>query len=110
MLLEEYGHQVKVAPDGPSALVLALEFRPQIALLDIGLPGMDGYQLAALLRATPTLAPCRLIALSGHCDALSRARSKAAGFDQHLAKPLTVEELLFAIAAGERDHASAAEH
>ena len=109
MLLADQGYQVKLAHDGTSALALALDFRPQIALLDIGLPVLDGYQLAVLLRAMPTLAECRLIALSGYCDDMARARSKAAGFDLHLAKPLTVDELLRAIAPPEQGHTASAQ-
>jgi CheY-like chemotaxis protein len=101
MVLGEHGHEVKVAHDGETALSLALEFRPQIALLDIGLPVMDGLQLAAAMRATPELAACRLIAISGYCTEHDRARSRSAGFEQHLAKPLGIEALLLAISSFE---------
>jgi CheY-like chemotaxis protein len=97
MVLEDHGHEVRVAHDGQAALALAFEFRPQVALLDIGLPGMDGHQLAVLMRATPQLGACRLIAVSGHCGDEHRARSRSAGFDLHLAKPLGIEALLLAI-------------
>jgi CheY-like chemotaxis protein len=97
LVLAEEGYDVKVAHDGRAALALADEFIPQIALLDIGLPRMDGYQLAALMRAQPRLDACRLIAISGHCGEQDRARSEAAGFDLHLAKPLSLERLLLAI-------------
>jgi two-component system, chemotaxis family, CheB/CheR fusion protein len=97
MVLTEHGHRVEVAHDGESALELARAFRPQIALLDLGLPGMDGYQLAALLLATPTLTHCRLIAVSGHCTPQDRERSKATGFSAHLAKPVSIDTLLLAI-------------
>jgi two-component system, sensor histidine kinase len=104
-VLEDLGHEVKIALDGESALVLASEFRPQVALLDIGLPVMSGHQLAALMRATPRLAACRLIAVSGHCNEHDRAQSKAAGFERHLAKPLSIEALLSAIDSGGPEHA-----
>ena len=99
IVLCEHGHEVKIAHDGQTALSLALEFRPQIALLDIGLPVMDGMKLAALMRATPELAACRLIAVSGYCSEHDRARSKAAGFEKHLAKPLGIDALLLAISS-----------
>jgi CheY-like chemotaxis protein len=99
MVLTEHGHRVEVAHDGESALVLACAFRPQIALLDLGLPGMDGYQLAAQLLAMPTLAQCRLIAVSGHCAPHDRERCKSAGFAAHLAKPVSIDTLLLAIDA-----------
>jgi CheY-like chemotaxis protein len=98
MLLANHGHEVAIAHDGESALALALQFWPQVAVLDIGLPGMDGYQVAALLRSTPQTAQCRLIALSGHCGERDRAKSELAGFEQHLAKPLSIEALLLALA------------
>jgi CheY-like chemotaxis protein len=108
MLLADHGHDVKVAHDAESALALAQEFRPQIALLDLGLPGIDGYQLAAQLRARLGLAYCRLIAVSGHCAAQDRERSQAAGFELHLAKPFGIETLLQAIDAGGRELATGA--
>jgi two-component system, sensor histidine kinase len=97
MVLTEEGYDVKVAHDGRAALALALEFEPHIALLDIGLPMMDGYQLAEFLRAQAPLRGCRLIAVSGHCGEQDRTRSRAAGFDLHLAKPLSIDALLLAI-------------
>jgi CheY-like chemotaxis protein len=108
MVLADQGHEVKIAHDGESALAIAAEFRPQVAVLDITLPVMDGHQLAALIRATPQLAGCRLIALSGHCTEQHRARSKAAGFEQHLAKPLSIEALLSAIASSDPEPALSA--
>lgn len=99
MVLANHGHDVKVAYDGQSALALALEFRPQMALLDLSLPDMDGYQLASLMRAAPSLSDCLLVAISGYCSEQDRARSRALGFENHLAKPLSVDGLLEAIAA-----------
>jgi CheY-like chemotaxis protein len=90
IVLGEHGHEVKVAHDGEIALALALEFRPQVALLDIGLPVRDGLKLGALMLATPELADCRLIAVSGYCSARDRMLSRAAGFETHLAKPLGI--------------------
>ncbi|HEY5926535.1 MAG TPA: ATP-binding protein [Kofleriaceae bacterium] len=92
-LLREYGYDVAVAHDAPSALLLADEFRPEIALLDIGLPVMDGYELARHLRARlPT--PPRLVAVTGYGDHADSARSREAGFDVHLGKPVDFEKLV----------------
>jgi CheY-like chemotaxis protein len=101
MVLGEYGHEVRVAHDGETALSLAIEFRPQVALLDIGLPVMDGLKLAELMRARPELADCRLIAVSGYCTEQDRARSRSAGFENHLAKPVGIDALLQAISPDE---------
>lgn len=98
MLLEQQGHEVRIAYDGESALALALDFEPQIGLFDLGLPIMNGYELAASIRAVPRLSACRLIAISGYDSASDRARSRSAGFEQHLAKPLSLDALLLVIA------------
>ncbi len=79
---------VQVAHDGPSALREALAFQPHIGLLDIGLPGMDGYQLAAALRAVHDL---RLVAVTGYGEPRDHQRSRDAGFEQHLVKPVDIE-------------------
>jgi signal transduction histidine kinase len=88
MLLELSGHAVRTAEDGPSALRVADEFRPDVILLDIGLPGMDGYQVAQQIRANPALHQVRLIALTGWGQDSDRERSQHAGFDLHLVKPV----------------------
>ena len=72
----------------PTALETAAEFRPDVALLDIGLPVMDGHELAVKIRQLPGLADVRLVALTGYGQARDRARSRAAGFDLHLVKPV----------------------
>lgn len=84
--------------DGPSALAQVEAFRPHAALIDIGLPDMDGYELARRLRALPTLAATRLIAVTGHGLDADRARSREAGFDHHLVKPVEIPALLAALA------------
>ena len=94
-LVAERGHVVRTAHDGPDALRVAAELRPQIALLDIGLPVMDGYELAGRLREL--LGPVRLIAVTGYGQASDRERARAAGFDVHLAKPVAVEKLYKAL-------------
>ena len=94
LVLEARGYQTRVAPDGPSALRVAVEFRPTTALLDIGLPVMDGFELARRLRAMPELAPLRLIAVTGYGQETDRQRSRDAGFDHHLVKPIDVKTVV----------------
>ena len=97
-LLGLEGYEVRGAGDGESALALIDEFVPDIALLDIGLPGMSGYELAARLRADPRTARARLIALTGWGRDEDRARAHAVGFDAHLTKPVDPPVLLRLIA------------
>jgi signal transduction histidine kinase len=87
------GYETRVAYDGPSALQLAAQFLPQVALLDIGLPVMDGYELAAHLRGIPELAGLRLIAVTGYGQESDHQRSRAAGFHHHLVKPVGIDAL-----------------
>ena len=93
-MLSHRGHATSVALDGPSALRVAQDFEPEIALLDIGLPGMDGYELAGRLREIPGLADLRLIAVTGYGQESDRQRTAAAGFATHLVKPIDLLELL----------------
>ena len=86
MLLVLAGHDVHAAADGPSGVELARQKRPDIAVIDPGLPGMDGYEVARRLRKEPR-PELRLIALSGYGQAADLERSAAAGFDHHLVKP-----------------------
>jgi signal transduction histidine kinase/CheY-like chemotaxis protein len=98
-LLELAGYEVRVAYDPGVALALLEEFVPQVAVLDIGLPGISGYELAARLRAHRNGGRCALIALTGYGTAADVARAHAAGFRQHLVKPAAPETLLDAVAA-----------
>jgi signal transduction histidine kinase len=101
--LTETGCVVRTAADGPSALVVAEEFQPEIALLDIGLPIMDGYELGRRLREFHLA--LRLVALTGYGQASDKARSSEAGFDGHLVKPVDLGELqrvLTALARSQR--------
>jgi PAS domain S-box-containing protein len=82
------GYPTRVAHDAPAGLRIAAEFRPTIAFLDIGLPVMDGYELAARLREMPGLAGIRLIALTGYGQESDRQKTSAAGFQHHLVKPV----------------------
>jgi two-component system CheB/CheR fusion protein len=93
VLLRLEGHEVATAASGPEALALAADFRPQVALLDIGLKGMDGYELAGRLRRESGGAPPLLVAVSGYGHEAALARSRAAGFDLHLVKPVPPEDL-----------------
>jgi PAS domain S-box-containing protein len=95
-VLRDQGHDVRVAHDGPQALERVVEFRPQIAILDIGLPVMDGYELAVALRAR--LGPeLRLLAVTGYGQERDRARSHEVGFARHFVKPVALSDLLEAI-------------
>ena len=87
------GHQVDEACDGPSALVAFRRSPPDIAIIDIGLPGMDGYELARLLRDEPLGRDATLVALTGYGFPEDYQRSREAGFDRHLVKPVSPEDL-----------------
>jgi PAS domain S-box-containing protein len=93
LLLRLAGQEVRVAYDGPSALAAAREFAPALVLLDIGMPGMDGYEVARRLRQLPGQERVLLAALTGWGQEEDRRRSLEAGFDRHLVKPLEPEEL-----------------
>lgn len=97
MLLEMEGHEVCVLDDSLQAVDRAVAFQPDTILLDLGMPGLDGYQLAGLLRAEPRLKHVRLVAVSGWGTAADRQRTRAAGFDAHLTKPATLEDLRGAV-------------
>jgi len=97
LLLEQIGHEVTVVTNGAEAVDVALRIRPDVVLLDIGLPGMDGFQLAAALRLRPETQRARLIAVSGYGQEKDRERSSLAGFDLHLVKPVDPARLAEAI-------------
>ncbi len=94
-VLQGLGHEVAVAHDGPSALAQLGRFQPEVAVLDVGLPVMDGYELARRVRAV--VADCRLIALTGYGQESDREHSAAAGFAVHLVKPVKLDLLLRAV-------------
>jgi CheY-like chemotaxis protein len=97
MLLELNREQVRVAYDGESALTIARDFRPQVVLLDVGMPRMDGYEIARRLKAAPETRETVLVAVTGWGQPEDRKRSREAGFDHHLVKPVepsTLERLL----------------
>jgi CheY-like chemotaxis protein len=103
-LLALEGHDVAVAADGPEALAILEQSAPEVALLDIGLPGMDGYQLARRVRAR--LPGITLVAVTGYGQREDRERAHACGFDVHLTKPFAYEELIRAMARIERQAAA----
>ncbi len=97
MLVRLWGHEVRLAHDGPGGVELAETYRPDLVLLDIGLPGLSGYEVARQIRDDPGLAGSVLVAMTGYGQEEDRRRSRAAGFDHHLVKPVepgALEELL----------------
>jgi signal transduction histidine kinase len=92
-LLTRDGHHIEVAYDAPSALEIAASFRPHIAVLDLGLPVVDGFELARLLRQQPASAATRVVALTGYGQAGDRRKTAEAGFVAHLVKPINLEKL-----------------
>lgn len=91
--LRELGHSVRTVYDGNSAIEEARRTRPEIVLLDIGMPGADGHEVARRLREEVALKSSLLVALSGYCQESDRQRSREAGFDHHLAKPVDLSRL-----------------
>jgi len=87
-LIASEGHAVQVAHDGPEAIRTAGNFHPHVVLLDIGLPGMSGYEVAGRLRGMPEISGAVLVALTGYAQAADRSRALAAGFERHLVKPV----------------------
>ena len=92
-VLELDGHEVSIVHDGVAALERVGTFAPDVVLLDIGLPGLDGYEVARRLRQRPEGADLRLVALTGYGQASDRQRSREAGFDAHLVKPVEIDAL-----------------
>ena len=99
-VLETFGHRVRSAPDGPSALALLEGFKPDVAILDLGLPGMDGYELATRIRDLPDHKELRLLALTGYSQPEDATHTEAAGFEVHLVKPIDIRRLLNHIVSG----------
>ena len=98
-LLEAHGHAVSVEYDGTGGLARAVRERPEVMLLDIGLPDIDGHELARRLRASPETAHATLVALTGYGQSDDRERAYEAGFDRHMVKPADLSELLRILAA-----------
>ena len=104
MLLQVHGHTIEVVHNGHAALKMARDFHPDLTFLDIGMPGMNGYEVAKALRDIPSLATMPLVALTGWGGEQDRALSREAGFDRHLIKPvdMTVIESILAEAIATR--------
>jgi CheY-like chemotaxis protein len=105
--LRSFDHEVEIASDGPEALRLAPEFQPEIAILDIGLPVMDGYELAGRLREQLHPRALRLVAVTGYGQESDKAKSRDAGFDVHLVKPVSLASILSFLEKGEVDNVRA---
>ena len=101
-ILRISGHEVRTRHDGPAALAATIEWRPDVVLLDIGLPQMDGYQVAGLIRQKPELQGLVLVALTGYGQEADHLRSKTAGFDHHLVKPADFSQVLEIVASARR--------
>jgi CheY-like chemotaxis protein len=101
-LLEHAGHEVHEAGDGPRGLQAILELRPDIALVDLGLPGLDGYEVARKVRADEAGRAVRLVALTGYGLPDDLRRSEDAGFDAHLVKPVDPARLAAVIRGAKR--------
>jgi CheY-like chemotaxis protein len=99
-LLEVQGHRVDAVGDGVQAVAVALGSQPEVVLIDIGLPGLDGYEVARQLRATPQGKTMRLLALTGYDQPRDRELVQEAGFDAHLVKPVDPDALCRLLEAG----------
>jgi two-component system CheB/CheR fusion protein len=107
--LQLKGHQVHIAHDGFAAIDAARHHRPDVILLDIGLPGRDGYEVARMLRAEPQFAKTKIVALTGYGQQEDQRRAKEAGMDQHLTKPVdpdVLDGVLDVLPAGEEARSS----
>ncbi len=94
ILLQHAGFEVRTATSGRDALKVTVEFQPRIALLDVGLPDLDGYEVARRIRADLTPDQMTLIAITAYGNAENRRRAVAAGFDHYLVKPVQLPDLL----------------
>jgi CheY-like chemotaxis protein len=93
LLLEGLGHQIRVVPDGPTALSTAQADVPDLMLVDIGLPGMDGFEVVRRAKRDPALRGTTVVALTGYGSLEDRRRALAAGFDHYLVKPIDLDAL-----------------
>ncbi|MDV6332955.1 response regulator [Asticcacaulis sp. 201] len=100
--METQGYDVMTCFDGPSAVSMADDFLPQVILLDIGMPVMDGLEVCRRIRADPLLHGTAVYAQTGWGDAEMRKQTREAGFDQHITKPINLDALLLLIESVER--------
>jgi CheY-like chemotaxis protein len=101
-ILEDFGHEVSVAKNGLEGTARILELRPDVSLVDVGLPGIDGYEVARRVRAAPDGADLYLVALTGYGGAEDKIRAQSAGFDRHLTKPISIGDLPQVLSAPKR--------
>ncbi len=99
-LLALWGYEVTTANEGTAGIEIAATFKPDVVLVDLGLPGISGYEVARRLRKHPQLKDVRIIAQTGWGDSNDRRRTREAGFDHHMLKPLDPEELRAVLARG----------
>jgi len=92
-LLRLWGYEAEIVHDGQAAVAAAMRFRPRVVLLDIGLPRMNGYEVARWLRRRPDLGDLLIVAVTGYGQESDRARGREAGFDHHLVKPVDLDLL-----------------
>ena len=104
-MLEILGHTLQMTLDGPAAIELAKSFHPEIVILDIGMPGMTGYEVCQIMHKEPVLQNTIFIALTGWDGKEHRGRTKEAGFDYHLVKPLDMEALKKILSGLDKDKA-----
>ena len=100
LLLKSLGQEVEICHDGPAALARVTEYQPTLIFLDIVMPGMNGYEVAAQLKSNPSTAPIMLVAMTGFSKASDRQQAFDSGFDHHLTKPANLESLKEVIRAG----------
>jgi CheY-like chemotaxis protein len=91
--LRATGHTTRVAFDGLQAIEAAAQFQPEVALIDLGLPVMDGFEVARALSSSPQTSNVALVAVTGYGQAMDRERTRQAGFEEHLVKPIDFEQL-----------------
>lgn len=109
-LVAMQGYEVQAARDGAEAVDLALQFRPHVVLLDLGLPTMSGHDVARALRGMPATADTFIAAVTGYGSLADRQRAAAAGIDLHLVKPVSFDDLLPALQATRRRPPGGGEH
>lgn len=103
-ILNSWGHSTRIAHEGREAISVAKSFRPDVVLLDIGLPGMDGYAVARSIRGEPECRDAVLLAVTGHDRDADRLKVIEAGFYRHLVKPLELDELEILLAGRTISH------
>jgi CheY-like chemotaxis protein len=101
LLVAALGHRVRTAATGEEGLALIASAVPDLALVDIGMPGIDGYEIARRIRRNPAWRGLRLVAMSGYAQPEDLLRSAQAGFDRHLAKPVDLRTLVEALGEGQ---------